>query len=81
MGYQPIRVPNRNLDNILGKERGRIFSELAITLWHVANVGFSMSEVADSFASLMPMPNRVDSLTITNDQGMEFPLAYEENDR
>jgi hypothetical protein len=69
MGYQPL---SSDLSNILGKERGRIFNELAITIWQVGRYPLSC------FTSTV---EQVSSLTITNDQGMEFSLAYEEDNK
>jgi len=69
MGYQPL---SRNLDTILGKERGMIFSELAATIWQVSQAGRC------NMIDFMPIPEQVDTLNVTNEQGMEFPLIYEE---
>ena len=74
MGFVPPNLirPPRNLDNILGKERGMIFSELAATIWKISLAGrYPMIDFT-------PIPEQVDSLTITNDQGMQFSLEYEE---
>ncbi len=74
MGYVPPHSlhSSRNLDTILGKERGMIFSELAATIWQISQTGrYPMIDFT-------PIPCQVDTLNVTNDQGMEFSLEYEE---